>query len=156
MGGGGVTGNATGGMGPVNTNTGMSMQQTSSKQIPQMLNHHPHPSHQQLTNHLGAPNHLNSTVLNHALNNQAAAAAAAAAGLPMPMPTIQGNIYDHMHPSVNMNGVGMPKPPPAPQEQLVYLGGQPQFGMLAPQNQYMTAANRTSAAVSILFHFLFS
>lgn len=145
---------------------GVSMSQvTGAKPSHQMLNHvqshvqaaaaaaaaaaNQHQSHQQhqqhhLQNHLTQQqqNHLNNAVMNHAaaMNN--------AGGMPpMPMSIPAGNIYDHVHQSVN----GVPK---QAEQQLVYLGGQPHLGVMPPQNQFMQAAvARNAAAVSIYFRF---
>lgn len=115
-------------------------QQQQQQQLP-MINHHP----SQLANHLNHQNHLNQTMLNHTAMGNAAAAAAAASGLPtMQMPMQGAGMYDHLHPpNVNVNGV-VPKPPPG-QEQLVFLGGGQQYGVLAPQNQYIA---RNNAAIT--------
>ncbi|XP_065082849.1 maternal protein pumilio isoform X2 [Ochlerotatus camptorhynchus] len=114
-------------------------QQHQQQQLP-MINHHP----SQLANHLNHQNHLNQTMLNHTAMGNAAAAAAAASGLQtMQMPMQGAGMYDHLHPpNVNVNGV-VPKPPG--QEQLVFLGGGQQYGVLAPQNQYIA---RNNAAIT--------
>ncbi|XP_055644551.1 maternal protein pumilio isoform X2 [Toxorhynchites rutilus septentrionalis] len=104
-------------------------QQQQQQQMP-MINH---PS--QLTNHLNHQNHLNHTMLNHTAMGNAAA---------MQMQMQGAGMYDHLHPpNVNVNGV-VPKPPPG-QEQLVFLGGGQQYGVLAPQNQYIA---RNNAAIT--------
>lgn len=116
-------------------------QQQQQQQLP-MINH---PS--QIANHLNHQNHMNQTMLNHTAMGNAAAAAAAAGGLPTMQMPMQGaaGMYDHLHPpSVNVNGV-VPKPPGPGPEQLVFLGGGQQYGVLAPQNQYIA---RNNAAIN--------
>ncbi|XP_058823446.1 maternal protein pumilio isoform X2 [Topomyia yanbarensis] len=142
-----LTNNSTGGLLPPPSMPSMNkhqahqqmqaqQQQQQQQQLP-MINH---PS--QLANHLSHQNHLNPTMLNHtAMGN----AAAAAAGMPtMQMPMQGAGMYDHLHPpNVNVNGV-VPKHPQG-QEQLVFLGGGQQYGVLAPQNQYIA---RNNAAIT--------
>ncbi|XP_053697193.1 maternal protein pumilio isoform X1 [Sabethes cyaneus] len=143
-----LTNNSTGGLLPPPTmqsvnkhqaHQQMQAQQQQQQQLP-MINH---PS--QLANHLNHQNHLNQTMLNHTAMGNAAAAAAAAGGLPtMQMPMQGAGMYDHLHPpNVNVNGV-VPKHPPG-QEQLVFLGSGQQYGVLAPQNQYIA---RNNAAIT--------
>ncbi|XP_058447474.1 maternal protein pumilio isoform X2 [Malaya genurostris] len=143
-----LTNNSTGGLLPPPTMPSMNKhqahqqmqaQQQQQQQLP-MINH---PS--QLANHLSHQNHLNQTMLNHTAMGNAAAAAAAAGGMPtMQMPMQGAGMYDHLHPpNVNVNGV-VPKHPQG-QEQLVFLGGGQQYGVLAPQNQYIA---RNNAAIT--------
>lgn len=71
-----------------------------------------------------------SQLLNHHLNTQQ--------GMPQMQMPHQMPQYDHLHQGMNLNGVNLQKP----QDQVMYLSahGQPQMGVMPPQNQFQRSA----------------